>query len=106
MKKLLQLIKDKEITIDCGNVEQSVTIEVDEQNYFEIELNGFLHDRDNTGSEHEYPSSLTKLEATINFTYLTIDGIELEWTNEQKLAVYEILNEKFLDQFNFVELNY
>lgn len=106
MKKLLQLVKDKEITIDCGNVQQSITIEIDQQNYFEIELNGILHDRDDTGSEHEFPSSLTKLEATINFTYLVIDGVELEWSDEQKVAVYEILNEKFQGQFSFVELNY
>ena len=107
MKKLLQLLKDKEISIDCGNVQQSITIDPDKDNYFELELNGFLHDRENTGSEHEYPSSLTKLQATINFTYLVIDGIEYDaWTDEQKLAVYEILNEKFQGQFSFIELNY
>ena len=106
MKKLLQLLKDKEITIDCGNVHQSITIEIDRKNYFELELNGFLHDRE-INSPHEYPSSETFLQATINFTYLVIDGIEYDaWTDEQKLSVYEILNEKFQGVFSFVELNY
>ena len=107
MKKLLQLLKDKEISIDCGNVQQSITIGPDKDNYFELELNGFLHDRENTGSEHEFPSSETFLQAAINFTYLVIDGIEYDaWTDEQKLAVYEILKAKTEGQFSFIELNY
>ena len=105
-KGLLQLLKDKEISIDCGNVQQSITIGPDKDNYFELELNGFLHDRE-INSPHEYPSSETFLQATINFTYLVIDGIEYDaWTDEQKLDVYEILNEKFQGVFSFVELNY
>lgn len=107
MKNLLQLLKNEEITIDLGNVQQSLTVKVDNENYFEILLTGFLHHRDNTGSEHEYPSSLTRLEAEIHFSYLVINSVEYDkWTDEQKLFVYEILKEKFEGQFHFVELNY
>jgi hypothetical protein len=96
MKHLLNILETTEITIDTRYVDQTMTIDPDERNFFEIKLVGDMHERD----ERKW------LDASIEFSYLTIDGIEYEWTDEHKLAVYEILKEKFSWQFDYLELNY
>lgn len=106
MKKLLQILKEKEIIIDNGTIEQTVVIELDSNNYFELDLSGFLDCRDATSSDHENSSCKTKLDVTVKFSHFSLNGIEQEWTDEQKQSVYQILKEKFEWTFDYLELNY